>query len=59
LVQGTGADDGAVLQALAFAPDTGRLELANPLAPGRYTARLYVDVDATVSNLYEVEIDVQ
>jgi endo-1,4-beta-xylanase len=59
LVPGAGADDGAVLQALAFAPDTGQLELAKPLAAGNYTARLYVDVDAIVSNLYDVEINVQ
>lgn len=56
---GAGENDGALLQALAFAPDTGRLELAKPLAPGSYTARLYVDVDAIVSNLYDVEINVQ
>ena len=59
LVPGSGADDGAVLQALAFAPDTGQLEVVKPLVPGRYTARLYVDVDAVVSNLHDVEIDVQ
>jgi endo-1,4-beta-xylanase len=59
LVPGAGADDGAVSQALAFAPDTGRLEVVNPLPPGSYTARVYVDVDAIVSNLYEVRIDVQ
>lgn len=59
VVQGAGADDVAVLQALAFAPDTGRLELVKPLAPGTYTARIYVDVDAVVSNFYDVEINVQ
>ncbi|MEO8177207.1 MAG: endo-1,4-beta-xylanase [Deltaproteobacteria bacterium] len=59
VVQGNQQGDGAVLQALAFAEGTGRLELVKPLQPGSYRARVYVDVDATVSNLYDLEIAVQ
>lgn len=58
LVQGGGMNDGAVVQALGFAPGTGRLEVINPLAAGTYRARIYVDVDAIVSNLYDLEIAV-
>ncbi|HKO91716.1 MAG TPA: endo-1,4-beta-xylanase, partial [Polyangiaceae bacterium] len=53
------ANDAAVAQSLGFAADTGRLEVVNPLAPGSYRARIYADVNATVSNLYEVEITVE
>jgi endo-1,4-beta-xylanase len=59
VVQGSQMGDGAALQALAFAEGTGRLELTNPLQPGTYRARVYVDVDATVSNLHDIEIVVQ
>jgi endo-1,4-beta-xylanase len=57
-VQGSADGDSAVLQALRFAEGTGRLEVVNPLAAGTYHARVYADVDATVSNLYDVEITV-
>jgi len=58
VVQGSGDGDGVALQALAFAEGTGRLELTNRLSPGTYRARVYVDVEATVSNLYDIEISV-
>jgi endo-1,4-beta-xylanase len=54
-----GADQAVILQALAFAAGTGRLEIVKPLAPGSYRARVYADVDATVSDLYDVDITVQ
>lgn len=55
-----GSSDQAVLQqALQFADGTARLELIKPLAPGTYRARVYADVDATVSNLYDLDITVQ
>jgi hypothetical protein len=47
------------VQALAFSEGTGRLELVSPLQPGTYRARVYADVDATVSNFYDIEITVQ
>jgi endo-1,4-beta-xylanase len=59
VVPGPGQADGAAVQALTFAEGTGRLELSSPLSPGTYRARVYADVDATVSNLYEVEIAVE
>ena len=55
-----GAQDQAVLlQALSFAAGTGRLEVVKPLAPGSYRARVYADVNATVSDLYDLDITVQ
>jgi hypothetical protein len=48
-----------VAQALAFAEGTGRLEVVRPLAPGTYRARVYADVNATVSQLHDVEIVVE
>ena len=54
-----GQDQAVVLQALAFAAGTGRLEVVKPLAPGSYRARVYADVDATVSDLYDLDITVQ
>lgn len=54
-----GADQAVILQALSFAAGTGRLEVVKPLAPGSYRARVYADVNATVSNLYDVDITVQ
>jgi endo-1,4-beta-xylanase len=58
-VPGSVDGDSAVLAALGFAEGTGRLEVRNPLAAGTYHARVYADVDATVSDLYDVEITVQ
>jgi endo-1,4-beta-xylanase len=51
--------DGAAAQAVAFAEGTGRLELVSPLPAGTYPLRVYVDVDATVSNLFTVELTIQ
>jgi endo-1,4-beta-xylanase len=59
VVQGDGQTDAAFLQALTFAPGTGRLELSKPLAAGTYRVRVYADVDATVSDFYNLEITVQ
>jgi endo-1,4-beta-xylanase len=59
VVQGAGEMDSSWLQSLTFREGTGRLELSSPLEPGTYRARVYADVDATVSNLYDVEITVQ
>jgi len=58
VVQGSGAGDGAALQALGFVEGTGRLELTGRLSAGTYRARVYADVDATVSNLYDIDITV-
>ena len=58
LVQGDQMGDGATLQALAFAEGTGRLEVVKPLSSGTYRARVYADVDAIVSQLFDVEITV-
>ena len=35
------------------------LEVVKPLAPGNYQARVYADVNATVSDLYDLNITVQ
>lgn len=59
LVQGPGMNDGAVTQALGFAEGTSNLQVLHPLAAGSYRARVYVDADAIVSNLYDVEITVE
>jgi endo-1,4-beta-xylanase len=59
VVQGPDQMDTSWLSALAFREGTGRLELTGSLEPGTYPARVYVDVDATVSNLYDVEITVE
>jgi hypothetical protein len=58
VVPATEADE-VVAQALAFAEGTGRLEVVRPLAPGTYRARVYADVNATVSQLHDVEIVVE
>ncbi|MEY4547805.1 MAG: hypothetical protein RL685_4000 [Pseudomonadota bacterium] len=58
VVQGVGEMDFAWLQSLAFREGTGVLELTSPLEPRTYRARVYVDVDATASNLYDLEITV-
>ncbi|HVZ34015.1 MAG TPA: endo-1,4-beta-xylanase, partial [Polyangiaceae bacterium] len=52
-------DQAVLTQALKFADGTARLEVVNPLAPGSYKARVYADVDATVSNLYDLDLTVQ
>jgi endo-1,4-beta-xylanase len=54
-----GPDQAVEQQALAFAEGTGRLEVVKPLAAGTYRARVYADVDATVSDLYDVDITVE
>jgi hypothetical protein len=51
--------DASWVQALSFREGSSRLELASPLAPGSYRARVYVDVNATVSNFHDVELTVQ
>jgi hypothetical protein len=45
--------------ALAFDEGTGRLELVSSLEPRTYRARIYADVDATVSNFYDLEVTVE
>jgi endo-1,4-beta-xylanase len=56
-VPGTQAD---ASQAVAFEEGTGRLLLQGAtLSPGLYSVRVYADVDATVSNLFEVVITVE
>jgi endo-1,4-beta-xylanase len=56
-VPGTEAD---ASQAVAFEEGTGRLLLQGAtLSPGLYSVRVYADVDATVSNLFEVVITVE
>jgi endo-1,4-beta-xylanase len=59
VVQGPGQMDSSWLSSLTFREGTGRLEVSSPLEPGTYRARVYADVDATVSNLYDVEINVE
>jgi endo-1,4-beta-xylanase len=59
VVQGVGEMDFAWLQSLEFREGTGVLELTSPLEPRTYQARVYADVDATASNLYDLEITVQ
>jgi len=47
-------------QAVAFEEGTGRLLLSGAtLTAGTYSVRVYADVDATVSNLFEIVITVQ
>jgi endo-1,4-beta-xylanase len=47
-------------QAVAFDEGTGLLRLDGAtLSPGSYSVRVYTDVDATVSNLFDVAITVQ
>ncbi|HTV18351.1 MAG TPA: endo-1,4-beta-xylanase, partial [Polyangiaceae bacterium] len=57
VVQGAGEMDGSWVQALSFSE--GTLQLVSPLTPGTYRARVYADVNATVSNFYDLEITVQ
>jgi len=45
--------------AVGFALGTNQLELVETLEPGTYHVRIYADVDATVSELYEVEVVVE
>jgi endo-1,4-beta-xylanase len=59
VVQGPDEMDPTWVQALAFSEGTGRLELVSPLQPGIYRARVYADVDATVSNFYDLELTVE
>lgn len=59
VVQGPGQMDISWLSALTFREGSGRLELTSSLEPGTYPARVYVDVDATVSKLFDVEITVE
>ena len=59
LAQSTGMTDIGLSRALGFAAGTGRLEVINPLPPGNYRARVYADVNMTVSNLYEVDLTVE
>jgi endo-1,4-beta-xylanase len=59
VAQSTAMDDAVVGQSLAFAAGTARLELVTPLPPGSYRARIYADVNAVVSNLFDVEITVE
>jgi endo-1,4-beta-xylanase len=59
VVQGANLQNPAALQAFRFAEGTSRLELVNPLQPGTYNVRVYADVDATVSNLFDVEVVVE
>jgi len=59
VAQSTAMDEAVVGQSLAFAAGTSRLEVVLPLAPGNYRARVYADVNAIVSNLYDVELTVE
>ena len=59
ILQGAGETDPTWVQALAFREGTGSLELVSPLEPRTYSARIYVDVDATVSNFYNLELTVE
>jgi endo-1,4-beta-xylanase len=59
VVQGVGETDASWVQSLTFREGTGSLELVSPLEPRTYRARVYADVDATVSNLYDIEITVE
>jgi endo-1,4-beta-xylanase len=59
VVQAQGEMDSSWLSSLTFREGTGRLELSSPLEPGTHRARVYADVDATVSNLYDLEITVE
>jgi endo-1,4-beta-xylanase len=54
-----GVADGTAAQAVAFAEGTSRLELTAPLLPGTYQVRVYADVDATVSDLYTIDITIE
>ncbi len=57
---GVAGGDAAALGSVAFAPGTGRLEVTNPeLAAGTYQIDIFTDVDATVSNLFTVELTVE
>jgi len=51
--------DGTAAPAVAFAEGTGRLELTSSLPAGSYQVSVYVDVDATVSNLRTIDITVE
>ncbi len=59
VLQGAGEMDPSWVQSLAFAEGSGRLELVSPLEPRTYSARVYVDVDATISNFYDLELTVE
>jgi endo-1,4-beta-xylanase len=59
VVPGAGEMDASWVLALAFDEGTGRLELVSPLEPRTYRARIYADVDATVSNFYDLEVAVE
>lgn len=54
-----GVADGSAAQAVAFAEGTSRLELTGPLPAGTYQVRVFVDADATVSNLHTIDITVE
>lgn len=59
ILQGAGEMDASWVQALTFREGTGSLEVVSPLQPGTYRARVYADVDATVSNFYDLELTVE
>jgi endo-1,4-beta-xylanase len=59
VVAGVGEMDPSWVLALAFDEGTSRLELVSPLEPRTYRARIYADVDATVSNFYDLEVSVE
>jgi endo-1,4-beta-xylanase len=59
VVAGVGETDPSWVLALAFDEGTSRLELVSPLEPRTYRARIYADVDATVSNFYDLELTVE
>jgi endo-1,4-beta-xylanase len=59
VVQGAAEMDASWVASLTFDEGTGRLQLASPLEPRVYHARVYVDVDATVSNFYDLELIVE
>lgn len=52
--------DADVAEAIAFAGDgSGRLQLVDSVPAGTYQLRIFVDVDATVSNLFTVQLTIQ